>query len=241
MAQTLDKRINASLRSAARLKDVEGVIADVEAEIAATTVKMEAETAKSIDPALTTPEAREARNNAADFEHDIRRLNASLGMLAEKRDTLIAENAEAQRRARYDAAKAERDDLARHIRARYPEIAAELVAMAERILASNAQCDQANFQLPDGAAKLEQAEHLARGCGCYWEMSKGGGPVTYISQVRLPLLASGMGSYLPFSFEPGDPGWKNWKRMLAADLEFAKQPLDGIAPAPEAEPQAEAA
>jgi formylmethanofuran:tetrahydromethanopterin formyltransferase len=60
MAQSLESRINSALRSAARLKDVQGVITDVEAEIASTRTKLEAENARSIDPALTTPQAREA-------------------------------------------------------------------------------------------------------------------------------------------------------------------------------------
>ena len=41
MAQSLENRIQSALRSAARLKDVQGVIADVEAEIASTQAKLD--------------------------------------------------------------------------------------------------------------------------------------------------------------------------------------------------------
>lgn len=227
MAQSLDNRINAALRSAARLKDVEAVIGAVETEIAATTVKMEAETARSIDPALTTPQAREARNNAADLEHDIRRLNASLGMLKEKRDKIVADNAEEQRRKRFDAAKAERDDLARHIRTRYPEIAMEMLALVRRIDASNAACEAANRELPGNAEKLVHAENLARDCGHYWTMNRGSEPVTFLSRIRLPLL-SRSGSYLPIQHREIDSGAAMWAHGVAADQEFAKQPVPGI-------------
>jgi len=234
MAQSLDNRINAALRSAARLKDVEAVIGAVETEIADTTVKMDAETARSIDPALTTPQAREARNNAADLEHDIRRLNASLGMLVEKRDKIIADNAEEQRRKRFDAAKAERDSLAQHIRTRYPEIAMEMLALVRRIEASNAACEAVNRETPWKGEKLVHAENLARDCGHYWEMNRGGGPVTFISNIRLPLI-SREGSYLPIQHREVSSMSAMWEHGVAADQEFAKQPIPGIEPLPAAD------
>lgn len=236
MAQSLENRINAALRSAARLKDVEAVIAAVKTEIADTTVKMEAETARSIDPALTTPQAREARNNAADLEHDIRRLNASLGMLVEKRDKIIADNAEEQRRKRFDAAKAERDDLARHIRTRYPEIAMEMLALVRRINASNAACEAVNQETPWKGEKLILAEHLARGAGYYWEMGQGGGPVTLLSQINLPLL-SRSGAYLPIEERSVDGIGSLWADRVTADQQGAREPIPGIEPAPAAEPE----
>lgn len=236
MAQSLEQRINSALRSAARLKDVEAVIADVEAEIGSAQVRFDAENARSIDPALTTPEAREARNNAADLEHDIRRLNASLGLLAETRDKIVKRTAEEQRLIRYDAAKAERDDLARHIRARYPELAQELAAMARRIEASNAECDLVN-KAAQPADKLEAAEHIARETGHYWPAHKGGGPIVYLSQMYVPLLGR-EGGYLPLHRSGLMNTLDQWEAQVAADVEFAKRPIPGLDPAPadEAEP-----
>lgn len=229
MAQSLESRINAALRSAARLKDVEGVISDVEAGLALTQVKLEAEIARSIDPALTTPQAREARNNAADLEHDVRRLNASLGLLVETRDRIVKSDAEAKRCARYDAAKAARDDLARHIRARYPELALELLALAKRIEASDAECAAVNRDSPRGAPNLESAEFLARETGPYWEMRKGGGEVTRIAMMRVPLLGR-EGGYLPVQYGGLNGSAAQWEAQLAEDQEFAKRSMPGVDP-----------
>ncbi len=229
MAQSLESRINAALRSAARLKDVDTVISDVEAEIAATTKKFDAETARSVDPALTTPQAREARNNAADLEHDIRRLHASLGMLQETRQKLIDDADEASRRAAYDAAKDERNALALHIRARYPEIAMELVELVKRIDASNFQIEAVNQCKPAGADPLIPAEFLARECGHYWG---GTSPVTLISKIELPLLGS-PGRYLPINHRTMDGANVTWARNMERDLAFAATPIKGIEAKPE--------
>lgn len=224
MAKSLETRINAALRSAARLTDIEGVIADVEAEIAATQVNLDRETARSVDPALTTPEAREARNNAADLEHDIRRLHASLGMLKEKRQKLVDDDAEAQRRKAYDEAKAERDDLACHIRSRYPEIAMELQALVYRIQASDRQCEAVSRDRPEGAPVLVAAEYLARECGHYWN---GVTSVTRLAEIKLPLLGRS-GRYLPIESRTTDQLDMHWRASVKADLEFANRPVPGV-------------
>jgi hypothetical protein len=240
MAQSLESRINAALRSAARLKDVEAVIAAVEAEIGATQIKLDAENARSIDPALTTPQAREARNNAADLEHDIRRLNASLGLLIETRDGIVARNVEEQRQARYDAAKAERDALARNIRTRYPELAMELLSMVQRIEASDKQCAAVNQDRPEGSGHLAFAEHLARDCGYSWPMSRGGGLVLKIADMRLPLLGRD-GTYLPIQANAMTGSTSFWESAMAEDQALAKEPIPGIDPEPDAAPQSRAA
>ncbi len=221
MAQSLDKRINAALRSAARLADVESVIGDVETEIAETTKRFDAETARSVDPALTTPEAREARNNAADLEHDIRRLNASLGMLQETRDRLISEGQEAERKARYEAARAKRDALAVHIRARYPQIAMELVEMIKQIAESDAECRSVS-------PRLESAEIVARGGSHMWPEGRGLGEVKRLSTISMPLLMRN-GTYLPLQTSNIT---QNMDRQIAdseLDQREAREPIDGIA------------
>lgn len=222
MAQSLDNRINAALRSAARLKDVETVICDVKAEIAATTVKFDGETARSVDPSLTTPQAREARNNAADLEHDIRRLNASLSLLEEKRAKLIEDAKEAERRSEYDSAKAERDDLAALIRTRYPALALELVNIVQRIDASNAQVKAANYCLPDHAKPLIPAEDIARGhIGYSWNS---GGPIHKLGDIILPLLHTA-GAYLPIQRNITTGRKDHWERQIAEEQKFSATPL----------------
>ncbi|WP_313393565.1 hypothetical protein [Sphingobium yanoikuyae] len=238
MAQPLETRITAALRDSSRLRDVETTIGDVRREITDTQKRCDQETARSVDPALTTPQAREARNNAADLEHDIRRLNASLELLNRRRQTILDDDAYAKRRARYDAAKKERDDLALHIRARYPEIAMELVAMARRIQASEAECKIVNMDRPRDEPVLESAEHLARACGYYW---KSGGEVTRIGSIKLPFLMMN-GNYLPIQTSNITQGADQQRKQIELDQQEAKLPLaiDGAAPPADAREAADA-
>lgn len=232
MAQPLENRITSSLRPSSRLKDVAATIDDVEKEIAATQRRGDLETARSIDPAMATKEAREARNNAADLEHDVRRLNASLELLKARHQAILDDESYALRAARYKAAKAERDDLARHIRARYPEIAMELLTMARRIRASEAECNAVNRDRPHGEAALESAERLARACGYCWE---GGGEVTRIGNIRMPLLMMN-GSYLPIQTSNLTQSADAQRKNIEIDQREAKKPLmiDGAADEQEA-------
>lgn len=189
MAQPLENRITAALRSSSRIKDVESTIADVEAEIGSTQKKYDGEQARSIDPALTTSEAREARNNAADFEHDIRRLNASLDLLKARRQAILDDESYALRMERYNLAAKERDELVAIIRERYPLIVLELISLIERIDANDTECQSVNRDRPREKPILVSAEAIGRGCpgNFYWDMSKGGGPVHRLSQISLPL------------------------------------------------------
>ncbi len=221
MAQPLETRITAALRESSRLKDVETTIGDVGREITDTQKRCDQETARSVDPALTTPQAREARNNAADLEHDIRRLNASLELLNRRRQTILDDDAYAKRRSRYDAAKKERDDLALHIRSRYPEIAMELVALARRIQASEDECNVVNRDRPRDEPVLESAELLARACGHYWNS---GGPVTRIGAIKLPLLMMS-GTYLPIQTSNITQGADHQILSVELDQQKAKEPL----------------
>lgn len=189
MAQPLEKRITSALRSSSRLADVETTIGDVETEIDATEARLAGEQARSIDPALSTPEARDARNAVADLEHDLRRLGASLDLLRGRRQAILDDDSYAKRRARYEAARAERDDLAEHIRARYPELALELAELAERIIASDAECAAVNNDRPRGEPELASAEQIARGYtasgsweGAYYN------PALRLIDIKLPLL-----------------------------------------------------
>ncbi|GLT02998.1 hypothetical protein GCM10007897_44360 [Sphingobium jiangsuense] len=191
---SLEKRITSALRSSSRLKDVEGVIAEVKDAMANAAEDQAVEEARSIDPALSTAEAREARNNAADLAHDVRRLEASLGQLRERRQAIQDDESYEQRRQRFAAAKAERDELAALIRARYPVLAMELLEMVRRIEANDAEIVEVNKARPRGEKSLLSAEHVARGLPGYtWRNME---PVTRLADATLPIM-SGPGVYLP--------------------------------------------
>jgi hypothetical protein len=142
-------------------------------------------------------------------------------LLGEKREKIIKADAEAQRRARHAAAEAERNDLAQHIRTRYPELAMEMVSLVRRLEASNAECQ---------AVGLKSAEYVARSTGFYWDMDKGGGHITHIAEITLPLLLRA-GNYLPVAYDYMTGETKQWDAMVERDLAGAAEPIPEIAPA----------
>lgn len=212
MAQTLENRITSALRDASRLTDVQSVIAEVEAETTRMQDMHASEVARSIDPSLTTPAAREARNNAADYEHDVRRLRASHELLSKRRQAILDDESYAQRVQRYDAAVKERDDLAAVIRDRYPQIAMEILDIVIRIKASDATCSAVNQDRPRGRPALESAEALARGVPSNFYSA--GGPITKLEKARLPFLDQ-PGGYLPVQASNITQNSDSWHAAIA--------------------------
>ena len=191
MAKTLEDQITAALRPSSRIVDVKAVITSVQAQIVATTAEFETQTALSISPALTVPQAREARNTAADLEHDLRRLNASLDLLVQREKKLIGEGDLAARRERYAAAAERRDRLVQDIKTIYPVIAGQFYDLVRRIEESDAECEDLNRGgAPWGSQPLVSAEILARGCdpNLYWPNNAG--PVQRLGRAVVPFLTS---------------------------------------------------
>ena len=193
---SMEKRITSALRSSSRLKDVESVIVEVQTAISKATDDLAAAEARSLDPALTTPEAREARNNAADLAHDIRRLNASEEQLVERRQAILSDEAYAERRNKFQAAKEERDALVSLLRSRYPALALELLTLVKRIAANDIELQAVNQCKPRDEDNLVSAEFIARGCnGISWGNLE---PFWRIADASLPTF-SGPGAYLPLN------------------------------------------
>lgn len=203
---SLEKRITKALHASSRLRDVETLISEVDELIEQAEIAQQEADAKSVDPALTTAEAREARNQAADFAHDVRRLGASLSALKDRRTAILEDSEYEERQQRFAAARAERDELIGVIRARYPVLALEIYQIAQRIQASDQELAEVNKRRPRGEDALVSAEMLARGITGYsWA---GMEPVMRIEDALLPLLSSG-GLYLPLNRAPtSTPGWE---------------------------------
>jgi hypothetical protein len=198
MAQPLENRITAALRDSSRLKDVEATISDVGSEIGSARKALSQELARSVDPALTTPQARQARSTAADLEHDIRRLEVSLSLLGERRQAILDDESYAIRLKRYEAAESERDALVAWVRDRYSVIVLEIVDMVQRLHASDAECAAVNRDRPRDKPVLVGAEFLGRDLppSGYWPIEKGGSPGTRLDTMILPM---------PFSDEMAVP------------------------------------
>jgi hypothetical protein len=67
-----------------------------------------------------------------------------------------------RRRAAYDAALVERDNLSKELAADYEPIAQQLADLAGRIAANDAVIERVNRKLPDGSKWIDSAELIAR-------------------------------------------------------------------------------
>ena len=222
MAQPLETRIASALRPSSRLKDVENVIGEVEAEIERFTLAEKAEATKSVDPRVTTEQARASRNTAADHLHDARRMTATFELLRERRQAILDDEEYAKRAQNYADAKARRDALADRISTRYPALVAELYQMVEAIDQSDAECKRVNADRPRGAEYLASAEGIARGCGD--NFSDRGERFNRLKQMQVPFL-DGPGLLLP------EPDWGNsqkptWERARDHLLATASKTQD---------------
>lgn len=216
MAQPLNDQINSALGGSSRLKDVEAVIAAAQAKLGHLKTEIATAEARSIDPAVTTLQAREARDLAADLAHDIRRLGASLTALEQRRQSLLADESYEERRRHYAAAREARDNLVERVRIRYPAIALELLQLVEDLAANEAECAAVNAARPKGEPLLESAEALARDCAGNWY--RGVTPVARLKDMKLPFLSSD-GLLLPKP-QPGNAlgNWSVKVREMRAQI-----------------------
>jgi len=104
--------------------------------------------------------------------------------------------ADARKRAAFEAARRERDDLSKELAQVYPEIVDKLVDLLRRLSANDLEVERVNANRPRGELPLAQAELQARGLS-------GFAPASGVGQ-DIPKLARGV--RLP-SFEPADGLW----------------------------------
>ncbi|WP_149142994.1 hypothetical protein [Gemmobacter caeruleus] len=118
---------------------------------------------RALDPTLTEKEADAAfaASQRAAFAAD--RLDAGVIALAERLEAAMAQEAAAARLAAYNDAKNARNRTVDKIRKRYPALANELAELAEEICTVSDLVAKANENLPEGAARLEPPEDMARG------------------------------------------------------------------------------
>ncbi len=113
---------------------------------------------ESLDPALTPQHAGRIRSRAEEATWRAERWRASVETLTERREALAAAEAEAARRAAYDAAAAAREASVKALRDRYAELAAALAALLSDAVEAQRAIEAANSDLPSGAEPLPDVE-----------------------------------------------------------------------------------
>lgn len=118
--------------------------------------------ARSLDVALSAIHAREARDDADDHLHEMRRLQASIAKIDEVLAAVRAVEHRSSIMPAYLAHKAKRAALVERIRKEWPDLSSRMVDLIETIEAFR---QTPGVEVPDGEDPLrEDVEAEARGC-----------------------------------------------------------------------------
>jgi hypothetical protein len=155
--------IIAAALNAGTVEDVRQLIAELQEAAVLAGETQERALARALDPLTPSSDAVTAREEAENAEFERARLNAALPRLRRRIEELKAEAVDAERRARFELVRAERDALVGELRAVYPQLAAQLVDLMARVAANDREIEQVNGALPSDAGSLRGAELIARG------------------------------------------------------------------------------
>jgi hypothetical protein len=157
-----DERIASALAHGARVTDVSVLIEDMQAEIAAASAEADRMDAVSVAVETAEPDADAAADEAAKERRRATRMSAKLALVKERLQELEDSNRRKAAEAAYSAAMKRRDELADDIRKQWPELTDGMIALFERIKASDAECEKIGACY--GKPKLFSAESVARSC-----------------------------------------------------------------------------
>lgn len=116
--------------------------------------------AKAVDPMTGDDEADAARRLHHDLGFEEERAVSSIAQLKLRLSAIEEAEGEERRRIAYEAAEVERDECVRLVREEYPKLADSLVALLQRVMASNEQIRRANP--PADKPRLQPAEWIVR-------------------------------------------------------------------------------
>jgi chromosome segregation ATPase len=179
----LEDRIARAFGSGTTSIDVARLIGEAEAASIAAAEAAQRARDRSLDPTLPAVDMEAARRESEDARFNADRMRAAVAKLGERKTALEAEEEQQRRRATYEAAKVERDQLAKELKEFYPEVAARLADLARRITTNNDAVAAANNTLPSGFARLGCAEMVARDINCRVEFEAA---AHITSRLRLP-------------------------------------------------------
>ena len=225
MAKPLDERIAAAMSEGARAATVSGLIDEVAAEIEAAQAEHDRLDALSKSAIASESEADKAADDACKLARKVIRLTAKRDQLQARHDELL--NSDRRRRAieEHAAAKERRDRLVVDLRTDGARIIAELVALVERIKASDDECAAINRTQAYGLEWLDTAEAEARGCTPIFRRG-GVAPIPRLVNMKIPTFDASSTS---------DLAWPRPNRSLAQLQEMETATRQRVAAQREAE------
>lgn len=185
MAKPLDERIAAAMGEGARAATVSGLVDEVVAAIDAAQAEHDRLDAFSKSATASESEADKAADDASKLARKVIRLTAKRDQLQARHEELL--NSDRRRRAieEHAAAKDRREKLVVDLRTDGARIIGELVALVERIKASDDECAAINKAHSYGLEWLDTAEAEARGCSPIF-MRGGVSPIPRLVNMKIP-------------------------------------------------------
>lgn len=107
-------------------------------------------------------DAARHRELLAQLDGEVLELGVLLALAEERQAKAIAEEAEAARLAKYEGAAKLAAEVGQELAAKYPELAAGLLHLLNRVTYANDAIRAANEDLPAGCSRLEQVETTVR-------------------------------------------------------------------------------
>ena len=162
-AGDLDDSIAAAFADSVKSSDVSALIAEAEGAAIASSEVAERARERALDPKLAANAVAEARGQMDDAAFRRERLQTAVTRLQARLKEAKAHEENERRKARYEAAKRERDRLVGELKAKYPAIEAQLGPLIADLEKNEREIFFINcHELPTGAPRLESAELLAR-------------------------------------------------------------------------------
>lgn len=162
-APSLPDRIAATLTGTTTSQDVSGVIRDVDVATSAKHDELARVEARALDPLTPADEVEKAQTDLIRITFDQKRLTAARERLKARLAEVQQAEQDAERRAAYEACKAETEVCAELLRTRYEPLARELADILARCDAVEARQRQVNLSRPEGAEWLYRPERDALG------------------------------------------------------------------------------
>jgi hypothetical protein len=193
--KTLDERIAYTLKGDNEIASAEigELLADVEAAAKAADETASKAHREALDPTrIVDAKSVAATVAAAALQRD--RYQAALPRLEERRKQIAEAEYYRSWAETRDEVQAQRDELVRELRERYPVLARELIEMVSKIAPTDAMIDQVNKGRPDGEHSLQQTECLARDV-LNFGVANHGGLLSLTTELKLPKFKSDDNAY----------------------------------------------
>lgn len=183
-APSLDDRIADAFDATLSSDDLKALLDEVERTSTDAKAQSKAAEVNALDPKLRPADVAAARQQMQDADFRSKRMDAASFQLKDLHSAALSREAKQRAADEYEAAKAERDQLAKDLVA-YEVHAAAIVELLDRLVRSDERLSKANASL-GGATWMESAQKIARRAQHHFGVHHDSTQPDLIGGVRLP-------------------------------------------------------